>query len=64
MSKSEHMSLHRTGTHHTTATKRKMRAAKLGVPKTEIQKQRMSESHKRYWALRKAELILAEAVPA
>lgn len=49
MTKAEHVKLHRTGTHHTDHTKWLMRQAKLGKPKTEIQKQRMSESHKRYW---------------
>lgn len=49
MSKAEHIRLHRTGTHHTTETRKKMRDAKLGVPKSEIHKLHISEARKRYF---------------
>ena len=55
MSKSDHIRLHRTGTHHTTETKQKMRDAKLGVPKSEIHKLHISEARKRYFQRIRAE---------
>lgn len=55
MSKADHIRLHRTGTHHTTETKQKMREAKLGVPKSDLHRLHISEARKRYFQRKRAE---------
>ena len=57
MTRQEHMKIHKTGTHHSLSTREKMRQKKLGVPKTEIQKMRMSISHHLYWEKKRAGLV-------
>lgn len=57
MDKREHLRLHHTGRKCTTYTKQLMRDKKLGVPKSAIHRQHMSESHKRYWQRKKIEQL-------
>lgn len=62
MSKAEHARLHRTGSFHTTATKRKIGQALRGIPKSYEHRLRISEGRKRYWTLKRANDILSKAV--
>ena len=57
MDKVAHLKLHHTGRKCTTETKSKMRAAKLGVPKSREHRKHMSEAHKRYWMKKKVEQL-------
>ena len=53
MKKGEHIKLHHTGLKYSNRTKQLMRMRKLGIPKSELHRQHLSEAHKRYWERRK-----------
>lgn len=57
MDKIEHLKLHHTGLRYSDESKAKMRQKKLGVPKSALHRQHMSESHKRYWMKKKVEQL-------
>ena len=57
MDKREHLKLHHTSLRYSDATKEKMRQKKLGVPKSALHRQHMSEAHKRYWQRKKIEQL-------
>ena len=53
MKKGDHIRLHHTGLKYSDETKEKMRQKKLGIPKSPLHRQHLSEARKRYWARRK-----------
>ena len=53
MTKQEHLSIHHTGLRYSDETKEKMRQRKLGVPKSPLHRQHLSEAHRLYWRRRK-----------
>lgn len=53
MKKGEHIKLHHTGLKYSNRTKQLMRMRKLGIPKSALHRQHLSEAHKRYWERRK-----------
>ena len=55
MEKGAHLRLHHTGLKYSTATKHKMRMAKLGIPKSMEHRRALSEAHKRFWMKKKME---------